>query len=451
MKITFCGGAQSVTGANYLLDVNGFRFLVDCGLFQGSSYAEELNYQPFPYNPHKISALCVTHSHTDHIGRIPKLWKDGFRGEIYATEPAVDLIKVALPDNANIIADEAGRMGREPLFSEEDVEGAVKLLSPVKYYKKIKLNEDVSVVFHNAGHVLGSAVLEVQAEGKKIYFTGDLGNPPTPLLPYPDKITDADYVIVESAYGDRIHEDKLQRKNILEKTIEDTVSRGGVLMIPSFALERTQELLYELNELVENNRIPKVPIFIDSPLAIRITDVYKKYQSYFNSSATHVIKSGDNIFDFPGLVMTLTAEESKAINNVKPPKIIIAGSGMSNGGRIIHHEKRYLSDPKSTILFVGYQAAGTLGRRILEGESSVKMFGEDIKVRCSIRSIGGYSAHADQAQLVEWIKNSNINKKLKKVFVVQGEPEASLSLATLLKDRELIDSYAPKSGEEVII
>jgi len=268
-----------------------------------------------------------------------------------------------------------------------------------------------------------------------------------PLLPQPDNLFEADYVVMESAYGDRLHEDRESRRNILEDAIEDVFKRKGTLMIPSFAIERTQEILFDLNGLVENDRIPRLPIFIDSPLAIKITEEYKKYQAYFNEVALDLIKAGDEIFDFPQLKMTRSPAESKAINKVPGPKVVIAGSGMSTGGRILHHEKMYLDDPNSIILFVGYQVKNSLGRRILDGEKEVKIFGEHIFVKAEVRSVSGYSAHADQSQLAHWLMHVNEKKTVKRAFIVQGDEEASQSLAVHLRDKLLIDTVVPKPGE----
>ncbi|MEK7114539.1 MAG: MBL fold metallo-hydrolase, partial [Patescibacteria group bacterium] len=297
----------------------------------------------------------------------------------------------------------------------------------------------------------------VSAEGKKIIFSGDLGNVPAPLVKDTEIINKADYVLIESAYGGRIHEDLETRKEILEDSMEETVKAGGVLMIPAFAMERTQELLYELNELVENGRIPKMPIFVDSPLAIKLTSVYKKYSQnpdYFDQEALSALRKGDAIFDFSGLKLTLTTEQSKEINDVPPPKIIIAGSGMSQGGRILHHEYRYLSDPKNMILFIGYQSQGSLGRRILDGAKigrpfSVKIFGEEIPVKCKVKAIGGYSAHADQPRLLNWLNPMRLT--LKKVFIVQGEEDQMIPLAARIKDELAIETEIPSKGEEIVL
>ncbi|MBI2674436.1 MAG: MBL fold metallo-hydrolase [Candidatus Yanofskybacteria bacterium] len=467
MKLTFYGGARQVTGANYLLELgpdarsgSTTKLLVDCGMFQGSRYAEDLNYEKFPYDPAEINFIFITHSHTDHAGRLPKLYKEGFRGKVVATNATLDLIRKALPDNLRLIEQEAKDTGREPLFSLENLEGVLNLVQGVDYEENIELGGGLEVKLHDAGHILGSSIVEIRWKNKSeirnpksennskhLYFTGDLGNPPTPLLKSPYYPNDADYVVIESAYGSRTHEDKAERKNILQKIIIETIQRGGVLTIPSFAMERTQELLYELNGLFNDNKIPKVPVFVDSPLATNLTEVYRKHSDYFNKETMYIINSGDDIFNFPGLKFTRTTEESKQINDVTPPKIIIAGSGMSTGGRILHHERRYLQDPNSTILFIGYQVKGSLGRRILDEEKEVKIFGEKVTVNCKVEAIGGYSAHADSEGLLEWVKTANSEGKLKKVFVVQGEEDSSLALARKIERALEIDAVVPKQGE----
>ncbi len=446
-NITFHGGARSVTGSNYLINLGTKKILVDCGMFQGSRYAEDLNYEKFTYDPTEVDFVFITHSHTDHSGRLPKLYKEGFRGEVVATGPTIDLIKKALPDNLKLIEQEVRETGRESLFSLEDLEGVLKLARGISYEEMVDLGNGNRAILHDAGHILGSSIIEIQFDDKKIYFTGDLGNPPTPLLNPYKFVNDADYVVIESAYGSRTHEDKAERKDLLEKVIVETMQKGGVLMIPSFAMERTQELLYELNNLINDGKIPKVPVYVDSPLATNLTEVYKKYPDYFNKETMYIIESGDDIFNFPGLKFTRTTEESKQINDAPPPKIIIAGSGMSTGGRILHHERRYLSDPNSTILFIGYQVKGSLGRRILDEEKEVKIFGEKVAVNCKVEAIGGYSAHADKGMLTEWVKNAAKEGKLKKVFIVQGEEESALSLARTIEREVEVDAIVPKQGE----
>jgi metallo-beta-lactamase family protein len=451
MKLTFCGGVGEVTGSNYLLETENTKILIDCGLHQGTAFCEDHNFVPFVYKPEGIEAVLVTHAHVDHIGRLPQLYKAGFRKNIYSTPPTMDFAEFLLLDSEHVLKDEAQKAGKPPLYGNRDVLEVMKLWRKVPYYQSFRVG-DFEVEFLNAGHILGSSFISVSAEGKRVIFSGDLGNTPAPFIKGIDYIDRADYVLVESTYGNRIHEQLDKRKDLLEDFIEDTVKANGVLMIPAFALERTQELLFELNELVENKRIPKVPVFVDSPLAIKLTTVFQKYskeEKYFNDEALRLLRGGDTIFSFPGLRLTLTSAQSKEINDVPQPKVIVAGSGMSNAGRIIFHEKRYLSDPKNTLLFVGYQAAGSMGRQIQDGASKVRIMGEEIHVACRRVSIGGYSAHADQPQLIKWVEP--MRTTVKKVFVVQGEAEAADTLAQKLRDELAVEAEVPKAGESVIL
>ncbi len=457
LKLTFCGGAGVVTGANYLLETENSKILVDCGLFQGSKELEAKNAERFTYDPKTIEAVIITHSHLDHIGRLPQLISGGFTGKIFATPPTIDFTRLILEDSAKVLMEKAERAGVVPLFGQREVEHVMERFVPVDYYKKTEAADGINFTYHEAGHILGSAVAEIEIGGKKIIFSGDLGNPPVPLLRSPDFLEEADYIILESTYGDRNHEPAATCQEVVENAIEDTVANGGVLMIPSFAMERTQQLLYHLNSLAENHRIPRLPIFIDSPLAIKITEVYKKYPQYYNKEAIFNIDSGDDIFKFPGLEFTEASKDSKKINNVPPPKVIIAGSGMSQGGRIMHHELLYLSDPKNTLLIITYQAEGTLGRRIAEGAKRVEILDREVEIRAKVQKLSGYSAHADQHFLMEWVryfkKNDQASQSksqgLRKVFVVQGEEGSSKTLAGLIKDELGIESYIPQLGETV--
>lgn len=446
-----------MTGACYLLEAAGKRVLIDCGMFQGSWFTEEKNFDPFPFDPKTVDAVFLTHAHIDHSGRLPKLYRDGFRGKLYGTLPTLDFARVLLADSHHVIMEDSEKRGLTPFFGLNDLSGIMDLAEGVNYGETLELVKSPGKRFacrvRNSGHILGSSFYEffLEDDGKKvkIVFSGDLGNPPMPLLQPTEYIDEADYVVIESAYGNRLHEKREQRKELLEDAIEETVKSGGVLMIPAFAMERTQELLFELNDLIEHGRVPQIPVFIDSPLAIKATEIYRRYDSYYNKEALYIIKSGDEIFRFPGLKFTDDVEASKRINSVPSPKIIIAGAGMSTAGRILHHEKRYLPDPKSMLLIIGYQAKGSLGRRLLEGAIEVKIHGETIPVRARVRSIESYSAHADMEGLVKWVKP--MRDTLKKVFIVQGEEDAAHHLATVLKDRFTIDAQVPEFGQEFIL
>ncbi len=448
MKLTFYGGVGEVTGANYLLESGVMKIMVDCGLHQGSHYAERRNFDPFPYDPKDVAAVFVTHAHLDHTGRLPSLIRSGFRGTVYSTAATKDFAELMLLDSEHILGKEAEREKKPPLYTTEDIMQLRTHWQGLRYHEPVTVGAFTAELF-DAGHILGSASIRIKAEGKTIVFSGDLGNSPSPIIQPTEKLNEADYCVIESTYGDRVHENVDKREEQLEDVVEDTVRAGGTLMIPTFAMERTQELLYHLHELFEEGRIPRVPVFIDSPLAIKLTAVYKKYENYFNPETAHIAKSGDDILNFPGLHLTLTTEQSKEINSIPPPKVVVAGSGMSNGGRILHHEMRYLPDPKSTILFIGYQGKGTLGREILDGATEVKIFGETVPVRCKKVNIPGYSAHADQPLLMAWL--FPMRHTLKKVFVVQGEEAASEALAQKIKDELAVVAEVPKEKESVII
>ena len=461
VKISFFGGTEEVTGSNYLLEIDGnvssgkgkTRILVDCGLFQGSRVAEEKNSDPFPYKPSSIDALLVTHAHLDHVGRIPKLVKEGFKGKIYSTYPTKDFAQIMLIDSLGVLEKEAKRHnGARPIYQEEDVEKAMSLWEAKNYRENFEIG-GVNILFKDAGHILGSAIIEITdskngesgAKKKKLVFTGDLGNSPEPLINPTETVNDASFMVTESTYGDRLHEDYSQADLKLERAIENIVKKKGTLMIPAFSLERTQRILYQINDLVENGKIPKIKIFLDSPLSIKATEVYKNYANLYNAEAKKSLLKGDDLFDFPGLVLTMESEESKKIHEVVPPKIIIAGSGMCNGGRIIHHLKNYLPSKNNTLLFVSYLAVGSLGRLLHDGEKLVNIMGEKIPVEAEIEKIGGYSSHADLNGLLGFAAKSA--DTLEKVFVTHGELKSSSFLAQRLRDYLGVDAVAPTYGE----
>ena len=447
-KITFCGGTGSVTGANFLLEIDGKKILVDCGLTQGTKMVDDINWDPFPYDSKEIDILFITHAHVDHLGRVPKLIHEGFRGKIYSTDPTKGLALPMLEDTAGILGKNT-ELKLDKIYSPENIKMALSFWQGFSYHDKIKITDNVEVCFLNAGHILGSAMIQFTYNGKIILFTGDLGNSPSPLLPDTEKIFDVDYLIMESVYGDRNHESRDDRRKYLEEAIEDNYKRKGTLIIPTFSLERSQELLFELDALVENNRIPVMPIFFDSPLAIRLTEVFKKHKDYFNENAQKAISPGKYLFDFPGLHNTLKSEESKMIGDVPNPKIVIAGSGMSTGGRIVHHERHYLPDPNNTLLLTGYQSVGTPGRLIQEGVKTVRITGEDVIVRAHVVTISGYSGHKDSNGLLAFVED--MQEKVKKVFVVMGEPKSSMFLVQKLRDNLGIEAYAPEQGENIIL
>ena len=448
-KLSFCGGVGSVTGANFLLETPKAKFVVDCGLIQGDRFQEKANQNPFAYDPASVDVLLVTHAHADHIGRIPKLVKEGFKGVIYSTEPTRALADVMLRDAYKVMVFEEEKYGNPRLYELPDVDAALALWKVADYGKAVTLPDSVEAVFTDAGHILGSACISLSRGDKKIVFSGDLGNTPQPLLDSPVIPKDYDYLVIESVYGDRQHEEVGERVGLLKSHIEDTIAKRGTLIIPAFSLERTQAMLFEINNLVEKGEIEPIPTFLDSPLAIEVTGLYRQRLQYLKSDIQKQIASGDDIFDFPKLKFTKSVNESRAIQREKGAKIIIAGSGMSHGGRILAHEKHFLEDPLTTLLLVGYQAVGSLGRRLQDGATKVKIDGANVRVRAKIAVIRGYSGHADRDQLVNFVAEGGA--KAKQVFVAMGEERSSLFLVQRLRDYLGINAVAPSEGEVVEI
>jgi metallo-beta-lactamase family protein len=453
LKLTFCTGVDTVTGANYLIEdeETGLKILVDCGLIQGEKTAEIDNNAQFSYDPKDIDVLLITHAHLDHIGRIPRLINAGFKGVIYSTPPTKDISKYMIEDEAHILSHgHNGNINKElvAIYSEENINKMMTLWKTFPYHHPFTI-ENFQINFKNSGHVLGSAIIEIIFNGKKIVFTGDLGNSPSPILQDCEFITDADYMIMEAVYGDRNHENRNDRKIKLEDVIEEAVKKRSTLIMPTFSLERTQELLFEIHDLVAKGSIPLVPFFLDSPLAIKLTDVYRKYENYLNAEAQDMAKSDKNIFIFPGLRSTPEADQSKMILRMPNPKIIIAGSGMSSGGRIVHHEHNYLPDPNNIILLTGYQAVGTLGRYIQEGSPSVYINGEEVQVRAKVEMISGYSGHKDSDALIEFV--SSTAGTVKQIFTVMSEPSSASFLIQKIRDNFGVSARQPIKGESVIL
>ncbi len=455
LKLTFCGGTGIVTGANFLLETLApeapFRILVDCGLVQGEKLCEQgvcvdANRSPFPYDPKEVNVLLITHSHVDHVGRIGLLVKQGFRGTIYSTPETRRLAEVMMEDCVHVLAHEAERNGVLPLYDEHDVAAAFPLWKTIPYHQQYDLGNGFSAYLKDAGHVLGSSIYELTYNGTKIAFTGDLGNTPSPLLKDTEPVTDAKYMVMESVYGDRNHEPKDERDRRFADIVKTAIERGGALVIPAFSLERTQVVLYQLEKLFNAKTIPMVPVYVDSPLAIKVTRIYRELaEKDFNEQAKKMITATDRILEFGNLHFVETAEESKALLYVKNPKILIAGSGMSNGGRIVHHEKNYLPDPKSTLLLIGYEAAGTMGRQIQDGAKNIRIMGDEVRVAARVEMVSGYSSHKDSDHLVQFVDAGKAS--LKQVFVAMGEPKSALFLVQRLRDYLGVNAMAPQLGQ----
>lgn len=447
MRITCYGAAGEVTGSCFLVEAAGRRLLVDCGLFQGMKLADLRNHAAFLFSPSTIETVVLTHSHADHTGRVPKLVHDGFAGKIYATAPTAELTTLLWKDNFEIMRYDHEKTGHPMVFEAADIARAESHLQQVSYHERLEVLPDIFVTWFDAGHILGSSFVLIEADGKRVVFSGDQGNRSVPILQDTDAMPEADVVFCEATYGTTVHEDASTREEKLLRSLKETIAAGGVLMIPSFAIERTQELLYDLNTIVETHKIPLVPIFLDSPLAIDALSVYKKYRGMLRMEAACIVRCGDDFFQFPGLVLTHSRDESKKINAVTGPKVIIAGAGMMNGGRIQHHLMRYLPDAKSEVLIIGYQAAGTLGRHIMDGETRVTIFGEHIPVHARVRAIGAYSAHADKEKLLSWIAPQK--DRLKKVVVIHSDKPVAMSFAEAVTAR--VGLPAQVAGFEEVI
>ncbi len=449
LRLTFYGGAGKVTGSNFLVEGARGKLLVDCGIEQGADFSEDSSYGPFPYDPAAIDALIVTHAHLDHVGRIPKLVKDGFRGKIYATPPTRDLAALILLDSAHLLAQDARRRAREPLYEEDDVAAAFDLFETLEYHREKEVAPGLSIYLRNTGHILGSASVRIKdAEGAAVALTGDIGNAPSPLLPDWEPVADADALVMESVYGNRTHPSHETRVEVLRDTLAKAIARGGAVLIPAFSLERTELMLYELSNFLASGALPRVPVYLDSPLSIKVKGVYEKWgAAYFKPSAKEEMKKEGSLFEFPFLRQTPSREDSEAIGSVPGAKIIIAGAGMSHGGRIGKWEERYLPDPKATLIIVGYQAPGSPGRRLVEGVRNVRMHGTDIAVRAKVENLQGWSAHADRDELISFAEASLKGKHIKTIFTALGEPVAARFLAQRIHDYLDTRAVVPAVGQ----
>jgi metallo-beta-lactamase family protein len=463
MKLTFLGANRQVTGSRYCLEANGARLMIDCGLVQERAF-QDRNWEPCSIDPKSFDALLITHAHIDHIGLIPKFVKDGFHSTIYATHPTVALADVMLRDSAKIQTEDAeykkrrhrkeGRRGRHPevpLYVVDDVVKTLPLFEGVDYRTPVRIAEGVTATWHDAGHILGSAMIEIavteNGETRKIVFSGDIGQPGKPLISDPSTFKHADYVIMESTYGERDHVRNGNIEDQLEVIIRETVGRGGNVVIPVFAVERAQELMYYISRLVHADRIPDIPIFLDSPMASDVTNIFRKHRHWLDDETRELISSKEPPLQFPGLKITRSTEESISINRIITPCIIMAPAGMCNAGRIKHHLRLNIGRDESTILFVGHQAKGTLGRRILDGEREVRILGRTRRVYAKIKSIDGLSAHADRSGLIDWL--SHLETPPRRLFLTHGEEDASLALARTIRDRLGWEATVPEYASVV--
>jgi len=463
IKLSFLGAAQNVTGSSYLLDVDGLRVLVDCGFYQERDLKSR-NWDPFPVPPESVDTVLLTHAHLDHCGLLPKLVRDGFKGSVYATPATADIATIIQLDSAKIQEEDAkfkrrrhereGRKGPHdevPLYTVKEAEAAITRLKTVEYEQPLELGPSAVATFYDAGHILGSSMIKVvvrqNGDERTIVFSGDVGRWDTPILRDPTTFSKADYVLVESTYGNRVHKDNAGIPEALAEVINETHKAGGNVVIPSFAVERAQELLYHLSGLLADKRIPRLPVFMDSPMAIRVTEVFKRHRDLFDGEALEMLHEGQHPCDFPGLAATRTADESKAIKDQGGTSVIIAGSGMCTGGRIKHHLISNISRPESCVLFIGYQAVGTLGRRVIEGAEEIRIHGKNRKVAARVTKINGFSAHADRDELMRWL--TALQSPPRQVFITHGEQESTEAFAQTVKEKTGWDAHVATYKETV--
>ncbi|MEF2144440.1 MAG: MBL fold metallo-hydrolase [Desulfovibrionaceae bacterium] len=464
MKVSFLGAAQTVTGSCYKLECNGIKFLVDAGMFQGNAEIEKRNEQTDHYDAKNIDFILVTHAHIDHSGLLPRLVKRGFKGVIYTSEPTRDLLEIMLLDSAHIQEMEAEFVNRkrsrrggkevEPLYSQADVEKTLPLIQTVEYEKPFEPKPGLKVMFRDAGHILGSAFIRIEYQhGEKptsLLFSGDLGRPEQLLVNNPAMPRTPDYLFLESTYGNRNHKDDSNSLDELAAAVAYSYSNGEKVVIPAFAVERSQQIIYSLFLLYKQGRLPHdMPVFLDSPMAIRATEVFRKHPEFFDEQTRNYLENGENPLDLPNLKFTLTTEDSQAINSTPGPAIVISASGMATAGRIKHHLKHNLWRPGASVVFVGYQGMGTPGRKIISGVSKIRLFGEDVAVKAKIFTINGFSGHAGQSELLDWVSTFR-NEKMK-VFLIHGEPQSQQALAEILRAEYKLDVHIPDYLEEVTL
>ncbi len=456
MKIRFWGGCRTVTGSKHLLVSGKQQLLLECGLYQGHRDLAEQTNRYLPFKAREISNCIVSHAHIDHVGNVPNLVKQGFRGDIVVTKATLALSRLLLLDAASIQESdirylnkkrkEKGEPAKEPIYTTQDAQEALRYFRGVNYAKKVKLG-NFSVVLHDAGHILGSALVDIEVEGRRLLFTGDLGRRKMPIIRDPVQVDQADYLIMEATYGDRLHGDYNDVAARLAEIINRVIARGGRIIIPAFAVERSQELVYTLNRLRQNGRVPEIPVFVDSPLATGVTEVFRNNPQYYDEEALQMLNGHDQPFDFPGLTYVSSVEESKALNSITEPCIIISASGMCEAGRVLHHLKHAIGDERNLVLLVSFQAEGTLGRKLAEHAPRVKIYGEEYERRCEVEMMDEFSAHADRQGLLEYVSRMNLSR-LKKVFLVHAEPAAAEAMVEPLQRLGAKEVFVPEVGDE---
>lgn len=472
MKLKFCGAARTVTGSCYYVDTGEIKFLVDCGIYQGSDEQEALNYEPFPFNPAELDYVFLTHAHFDHCGRIPILVKQGFHGRIVCTEPTRELAKIVLLDAANLQEEEYERWitrakeegqsekyaeegavyaNKKPLFTVSDVEAMMPLIDVYPYSTSVNVSQNFEFRLRDAGHILGSAIMEfwIKTEAgrtRKLVFSGDLGQPGARIVRDPDMIREADYVVCESTYGNRVHRDRNETVLELLAILQQAQKEEGNVLIPAFAIERAQEILYEVNLFVESRLLSGIPLYVDSPMASKSTAVFKQYPDFYDEDAKRLLKKGDDPFSFSGMHIVEDSEESKRLI-AKRGIIIMAGSGMCTGGRIVHHLKNNIENGKTHIVFVGYQVAGTLGRRLVDGEKIVRIMGREYENNAHVHTLGGFSAHADERDLMYWL--GSFGHTPKQIFLTHGDENIAIEFADKVSKDLQINTLVPNLNDEV--